>query len=607
MASKVTSVTTKSNRDLGETEFNIVSEDFGRENIQLSWKDLSYSVRLKNSTRMILKSSTGHANPGEILAVMGSSGCGKTTLLSLISNQFFLSNKVTVTGSVMMNGENIKNYDYTAYARYVMQEDILMPTLTPREAIEFSIRLKSNRSKNERKNKVNEVIEELNLQKCQYTVVGGLINKGLSGGERKRVSIALEIISDPTIIILDEPTSGLDSVSALMVIKLLKKMALTGRTVVFTIHQPSRVIFDLFDRLILMVAGNFVYQGPANRSKKYFDKQGFVCNSHTNPADHFMRILYVADSANLSEDENTRVNSMIQTYSLNQSGDIKKDFDKIKDTHKAYVAGFFIQFFVLLKRAWINSYRNPFLMGTKAFECISLGILVILVYHDLGFDRKEVDNRKGVLYYSAMSLVALGSLSNCMTFPIEKPLFLKDYKENQYGVTAYYFSKIISELPSQIIPSALYVIVHYHAVNLNTERPSKFFINLGFSVYAHIIASLIGNLAGVISPSIVAAITIGPGVIVPFMMYGGYYSNDESYPKAFAWLSDVSPFSHYYEALCLNEFKGLDMDEGLNPLGDLNFAGKLWTRAVYLMCIMIGLIVLSLLVLKFTAERSKNK
>ena len=607
MASKVTAVTTKSNRDLGDTEFIINSEEFGRENIQLSWKDLSYSVKLKDSTRMILKPATGHANPGEILAVMGSSGCGKTTLLSLISNQVFLTNKVTVTGSVFMNGESIKNYDYTAYARYVMQEDILMPTLTPREAIEFSIRLKSNRSKSDRKEKVNEVIEELNLQKCQYTVIGGIINKGLSGGERKRVSIALEIISDPSIIILDEPTSGLDSVSALMVIKLLKKMANSGRTVVFTLHQPSRAIFDMFDRLILMVAGNFVYQGPANRSKDFFDKQGYVCNAQTNPADHFMRMLYVVDSANLSEDENTRINSMIHSYAHSQSGDPKKEFEKIKDTHKAYIAGFFIQFWVLLKRAWINSYRNPFLMGTKAFECISLGILVILVYHDLGYSRKEVDNRKGVLYYSAMSLVALGSLSNCMTFPIEKPLFLKDYKENQYGVAAYYFSKIISELPSQIIPSALYVIVHYHAVNLNTESSSKFFINLGFSVFAHIIASLIGSLAGVISPSIVAAITIGPGVIVPFMMYGGYYSNRDSYPKSFAWLADVSPFSHYYEALCLNEFRGLDMDEGLDPLGDLNFSGKLWTRGVYLMCIMIGLMFVSLLVLKFIGERSKNK
>ena len=585
----------------------IPNEVDSKEKIRLSWEDLSYSIETEASTRMILKPSTGHANPGEILAIMGSSGSGKTTLLSLISNQAFLSKNITSTGSVMMNGENIKNYDFTAYARYVMQEDILMPTLTPREAIEFSIRLKSDDSKSERKAKVDKVIEELNLQKCQYTLVGGLINKGLSGGEKKRVAIGIEIISDPSIIILDEPTSGLDSVSALMVIQLLKQLADKGRTIIFTIHQPSRKIFNMFDRLILMVAGNYVYQGPARESKEYFDNQGYICNEHTNPADHFMRILYVADSSNLTEEEEKKIDDMTHAYNLVKKYEIIEENEKITKINKTYKASFIAQYFILLERAWKNSYRNPFLMAAKIFQCVCLGILVDILYHDLGYGMKQVENRKGVLYYSAMCLVALGSLSNSMTFPIEKPLFLKDYRENQYSVSAYYFSKITSELPSQIIPASLYVVVHYFATNLNRESASKFFINLGFSVFAHIIGSLIGNLSGVISPNIVAAITIGPGVITPFMMYGGYFSNRDSYPIGLGWIGELSPFSHYFQALCINEFRGLDMDEGLDPLDDLNFHGKLWTRAVYLMCILITCILVSLLVLKFIGERAKNK
>ena len=577
-----------------------------KDKIQLSWDNLSYFVKTKGTRRQILKEVSGYADPGEVLAIMGSSGAGKTSLLSMISNQPHSSRNVKTEGEVRFNGISIKNYDYTAHARFVMQEDILLPTLTARETIEFSYRLKCGGSKSSMKQKVDKMIEELNLQKCQYNLIGGLITRGLSGGERKRVSIANEMIASPSILILDEPTSGLDSVSAKMVIKLLKNQAALGRTIIMTIHQPSRAIYDMFDRLILMVAGHFVYQGIAHEAKLHFDNLGFQCPERSHCSDHFMKVLYLKDSNNIESKEQDSIDKMLESYKINRMDEIP-EYKKDISMTSGHSASFFVQFMVLLKRAWINSYRNPFLLGVKVFQAISLGFLVDILYRDLGYGRTQVENRKGVLYYSAMNLVALGSLSNSMTFPIEKPLFLKDYKESQYGVCAYYFSKILSEVPSQIIPATIFVLVYYFAVDLNTESADKFFINLGFSVYSHMIGSLIGNLSGVISPSVVAAITVGPAVITPFMMYGGYFSNHESYPESFAWIGEISPFSHYYQALCINEFRGLDMDEGLDPLDELNFSGELWTRAVYLLCIQVGTMLLSIIVLKFIGERYKNR
>ena len=577
-----------------------------KQRVQLSWENLTYTVKLKGKSREVLKSVTGYANPGEILTIMGSSGAGKTSFLSLISNQFVPSNNVQVSGNVKFNGEDIKGYDFTSYVRYVMQEDILMPTLTPRESIEFAFWLKYGGSKAAMKDHVDKIIEELNLKKCQYNFIGGLVTRGLSGGERKRVCIATEMIADPSVLILDEPTSGLDSVSAKMVIKLLKQQASKGRTIILTIHQPSRGIYELFDRLILMISGHFIYQGPAMEARSHFDVLGLACPARTHCSDHFMRVLHLKDYNNLNAEETRKVNSMVDNYYRYQMNLIPQPEHKMDGYHHVYKATFFTQFWVLLRRAWINSYRNPFLLGVKVFQAISLGFLVDILYRDLGYGRTQVENRKGVLYYAAMNLVALGSLSNSMTFPIEKPLFLKDYKENQYGVCAYYFSKVLSEVPSQIIPATIFVLVYYFAVDLNTESADKFFINLGFSIFAHMIGSLIGNLSGVLSPNVIAAITIGPAVITPFMMYGGYFSNHESYPEAFAWLGEVSPFSHYFQALCLNEFRGLDMDDGLDPLDELNFSGELWTRAVYLFCIMLGTMVLSLIVLKFIGERYKK-
>jgi ABC-type multidrug transport system ATPase subunit len=173
-----------------------------------------------------------------------------------------------------------------------MQEDLLFATFTPRECFRFiaSMRL-VKLTPEERNERVEETIQVLGLSKCADTYVGNALIRGISGGEKKRTSIGVELLINPSIIFLDEPTTGLDSTTALNVIRFLNKLAKSGRTVVSTIHQPSSEIFAEFDRLIIMVQGHIVYQGNSKQSVNYFKSIGFPIPLHSNPTDYYMKIM----------------------------------------------------------------------------------------------------------------------------------------------------------------------------------------------------------------------------------------------------------------------------------------------------------------------------
>lgn len=175
-----------------------------------------------------------------------------------------------------------------------MQDDILFQHFTPREALEFAAELKvSNLSPEERRKKIDDLIEVLGLKHVQDTVIGSPLQKTISGGERKRTAIGVELITDPSLILLDEPTSGLDSFKAYQIVMLLKKLAREGKTIIATLHQPSSDSFNEFDRLLLLSDGYCAYQGEAKLSAKYFREIGFKICQFSNPADTYMRILAV--------------------------------------------------------------------------------------------------------------------------------------------------------------------------------------------------------------------------------------------------------------------------------------------------------------------------
>ena len=207
------------------------------------------------NNKMILNKMSGYAKPGEMVAIMGASGSGKTSLLNILGQRLDLSKGAAIEGSIKCNSLEVKNGDFGKLGAFVMQDDILIETMTPFESFCFEAKLRTNLDDNRIRLKAMQMIQRLQLTSCKDTKIGGFTIKAISGGERKRTSIGYELITEPNLILLDEPTSGLDSSTALRIVQLLKKEAAKGMTIIATIHSPSSEIFQTFDRLILLQEG----------------------------------------------------------------------------------------------------------------------------------------------------------------------------------------------------------------------------------------------------------------------------------------------------------------------------------------------------------------
>ncbi|KAK4193266.1 putative ATP-dependent permease precursor [Podospora australis] len=237
--------------------------------------------------KQILSGIQGMAHPGEITAIMGASGAGKTTFLDILARK---NKRGQVTGDFYVNGEKVSDVDYKNATGFVDQEDTMLPTLTVHETILTSalLRLPKDMGRAAKEQRVLEVEKQLGIHHIRDSLIGSEEGKGrgISGGEKRRVSIACELVTSPSILFLDEPTSGLDAYNAYNVIECLVTLAKTyKRTVIFTIHQPRSNIVALFDRLILLAQGKTVYSGPMHQCQDYFDHIGYSCPPGFNIAD----------------------------------------------------------------------------------------------------------------------------------------------------------------------------------------------------------------------------------------------------------------------------------------------------------------------------------
>lgn len=238
--------------------------------------------------RTILKGLSGAVLPGEMLAMLGPSGSGKTTLLSALGGR--LSNKRFLSGGITYNGSPFSSL-LKRNMGFVTQDDILHPHLTVAETLLYTalLRLPGSLSKQEKALHAETVMEQLGLTLCRNCIIGGGLVRGVSGGERKRVSIGQEILVNPSLLFLDEPTSGLDSTTAQCIVSMLSAMSSEGgRTILMTIHQPSSRLFYMFDKVLLMSDGHPVYFGKASEAMTYFANIGYTPSFPMNPADFLL-------------------------------------------------------------------------------------------------------------------------------------------------------------------------------------------------------------------------------------------------------------------------------------------------------------------------------
>lgn len=261
--------------------------------IYLQFEDVVYKVKLEQQgfccggtssfkEKTILNGLTGMVCPGELLAMLGPSGSGKTTLLTALGGRLTgkLSGKITYNSQPFCGSIRRRT-------GFVAQHDFLYPHLTVYETLLFTalLRLPNSIANDEKVQHVERVITELGLSRCQNSMIGGPLFRGISGGEKKRVSIGQELLINPSLVLLDEPTSGLDSTTAQKILTTIKQLANCGRTVITTIHQPSSRLYHMFDKVLLLSEGCPIYYGPASTALDYFSSIGFSTSLTVNPAD----------------------------------------------------------------------------------------------------------------------------------------------------------------------------------------------------------------------------------------------------------------------------------------------------------------------------------
>ncbi|KAL1367874.1 hypothetical protein HN51_021984 [Arachis hypogaea] len=257
--------------------------------MEISFKDLTLILKVQN--KLILRCVTGKIKPGRITAVMGPSGAGKTTFLSAVAGKAF---GCKMTGSVLINGKTESIHSYKKIIGFVPQDDIVHGNLTVEENLWFSAqcRLSADLPKADKVLVVERVIEFLGLQSVRNSLVGTVEKRGISGGQRKRVNVGLEMVMEPSLLLLDEPTSGLDSASCQLLLRALRREALQGVNICMVVHQPSYALFNMFDDLILLAKGGLtVYHGPVKKVEEYFLGLGICIPERINPPDYFIDIL----------------------------------------------------------------------------------------------------------------------------------------------------------------------------------------------------------------------------------------------------------------------------------------------------------------------------
>mmetsp|Transcript_15731 Transcript_15731/g.26535 ORF Transcript_15731/g.26535 Transcript_15731/m.26535 type:complete len:505 (+) Transcript_15731:642-2156(+) len=473
--------------------------------------------------------------------------------------------------------------------------------MTVRECLEFSARLKLGGSESQKLKRVDEVIQDLKLTKCQNTFIGGPLLKGVSGGERKRTSIGVELITNPSLIFLDEPTTGLDSYTATQVMRILHRLAESGRTIIQTIHQPNSEIYENFDKLMLLAQGKIIYFNDKSEALPYFKGIGFECPDLTNPADYFMSIMSIESieaedidpndqqavqrsHSNIQQTYDQRIKHFVSSYEKSSltsdpNAPLEEGVSPIDHGDMSlYSQSWCTEFAILSKRNFLSQLRIPQQSVFRVFGAVFVALLCILLYHNIDGSKAGVQNRLGVLFFLALNLGFSGVNNVGLVFPIERPVFLREVNNNMYRVSSYFWAKIVSELPGSLIIPVLQMTIVYFSVGLNTDEWYHYFVHLAAGVLCYNAFTGFGYIIGTAISDNQLVVVLTPVIIVPTMLFAGFFVNQENVPDWLTPLREITIFKYCYQAFVLNEFNDLDLEcmratnpmEYCDPLGDFN-------------------------------------
>ncbi|XP_009069859.1 PREDICTED: ATP-binding cassette sub-family G member 2 [Acanthisitta chloris] len=554
----------------------------------LTFHNICYHVKTKSgflccrktASKEVLRDVNGIMRPG-LNAILGPTGSGKSSLLDILAAR---KDPHGLSGDILINGSP-QPANFKCTSGYVVQDDVVMGTLTVRENLQFSaaLRLPNSVKEQEKNERVNQIIKELGLSKVADSKVGTQFSRGVSGGERKRTNIGMELITDPAILFLDEPTTGLDASTANAVLLLLKRMAKQGKTIIFSIHQPRYSIFRLFDSLTLLAAGRVLYHGPAQQAVDYFQSIGHQCEPYNNPADFFLDIINgdstavalsktdettTESSEDHTEYDKTLAEQLAEKYSNSayyretkaqleniSVGDKKKT--KAVFRQITYANSFCHQLKWVSRRTFKNLVGNP--QASIAQVCVTafLGLVVGAIFFGLKEDAAGLQNRVGAMFFLTTNQ-CFSSISAIELFVVEKKIFIHEYISGYYRTSAYFISKLMADLiPIRTVPSIIFTCIVYFMLGLKPTVGAFFTMMFTLMMVSYTATSM--ALAIATGQNVVAVANLLMTITFVFMiLFSGLLVNLTSVMSWLSWLKYFSIPRYGMTALEINELSGLN-------------------------------------------------
>ncbi|RAK97266.1 putative ABC transporter, partial [Aspergillus ibericus CBS 121593] len=450
-----------------------------------SWHDLTVTVKDRHTKqpRNLIEGISGSVQQGELVALMGPSGCGKTTLLNVLARRAASSGAKT-TGNCYVNGTGVDNTTFGRLTSYVEQEDALIGSLTVRETLKFAadLSLPSSVTKIQREERIQTLLLAFGIQNQASTLVGTPIRKGISGGQKRRVSVASQLMTCPKILFLDEPTSGLDSAASFEVINYVKKLAVANNLIIVaSIHQPSTATFQLFDKLLLL-----------SDVPSYFDSIGLTLPGNTNPAEFILDLVssdFTGSTQVASEEQVQQIhqrwsNSTIAA-SLNDKGSQRSILSESEagqiDVDDFSHPGIPSITLSLLHRSFIKSYRDVVAYGIRIVMYLGLAIMMGTVWLRLPTKQSSIQPFINAIFFGSafMSFMAVAYVP---AFLEDRATFVKERANGLYGALPFILSNFIIGLPFLCTPSPSPPPPHPHP---HPQTNNPVLISLLFSIISY--------------------------------------------------------------------------------------------------------------------------
>ncbi|KAK0492058.1 hypothetical protein EDD18DRAFT_1080115 [Armillaria luteobubalina] len=568
----------------------------GNGNIPVVWSDVSYFVSTDqsffgsfgkkkrddgNGTKVVLDSVSGRVLPGQMMAILGPSGAGKTTLVDILAQK---PKGGRVTGTISFPGATKPRIGF------VPQQDILPPMLTVYEALLFAARLRlpESVSDSEKQSRVLYIMDKLGISEVKDSRIGwgdagGGKTRGISGGEMRRVSIGLELIASPDVLILDEPTSGLDSVSAARVANLLHDIAHDTQhptAVIASIHQPSSRLYQTFDQILVLSHGHTLYSGPGCFAPvDHFAAvaPGAVppCPQGYNVADYLLEVasdpplalIQQARSRGVSDSPDKAEGTSHSNTSVNEvSTSLEKGLlaaPAVKRAQPTYATTFLTQLQRLSGREWKILRRDKSLFLTHLGIACVLGVFCGGLYYQTGISIAGFQSRIGCLFFLG-ALIAFSSLSALYNMVEIRPLFLRERSSSYYSPTTWLLSRFLFDVvPLRVIPTIVVSTITYWMAGLAGDAAHYFKFLLVLFLYTLAI-TLFNFLLGALFHNGGIAILLSALSALYQMTFAGFFVHLGAIPPVLRWLQWLCPLKYCLEALSVNEVgSGLMIEDSL--------------------------------------------